>query len=135
MISSLVSRSSAALLAAAGFSMLFAADAILPRLVPGFPPSATWIGQLLAGAWLGIAALNWLHKSAVLGGIYGRPIVMANLALYFISALVLLKAASRAESPATLYLLAAPAVILAIVYGALLLRGPLGNDLDPSGAR
>ncbi len=34
--------------------------------------------QLLAGGLLGIAVLDWTGREAVYGGIYGRPIVLAN---------------------------------------------------------
>lgn len=58
MISSLVTRGSAAALFLGGVALLFAPDLILPGLVPGFPPAASWLGQLLGAAWLGVAALN-----------------------------------------------------------------------------
>ena len=130
MISSLVSRVSAALLSLAGLVLLFASDVLLPAVVPGLPPAAAWLGQLLAAAWLGVAALNWLQRSAVLGGIYGRPIVLANLALYFVSALSLLRALMSAGTSSVLWLALAPSAVLAAVYGALLLRGPF-DQLQP----
>ena len=130
MISSLVSRVSAALLSLAGLVLLFASDVLLPAVVPGLPPAAAWLGQLLAAAWLGVAALNWLQRAAVLGGIYGRPIVLANLALYFVSALSLLRALMSAGTSSVLWLALAPSAVLAAVYGALLLRGPF-DQLQP----
>jgi len=123
-ISTVVSRSSAALLLAGGLTLLFAPDAVLPRLSPGFPAAALWVGQLLGAAWLGLSALNWIHRRAVLGGVYGRPVVFANLIQYFIGALVLVRAAQRASSPGALWLMAVPAVALALAYGVLLFRGP-----------
>jgi hypothetical protein len=123
-ISSTLSRVSALVLLLGGTVLLFAPDTVLPALVPGFPRGAAWLGQLLGAAWLGVAALNWLQRSAVLGGIYGRPIVLANVALYFISALSLLRALLGRTAPASLWLVLAPAAILAAAYGALLMRGP-----------
>jgi hypothetical protein len=55
-----ISRASAIVLAGAGIALLFAGDDLLPRLISGFPSQGAWLGQLLAAAWLGIAALNWL---------------------------------------------------------------------------
>ena len=75
-------------------------------------------------AWLGVAALNWSHRSTVLGGIYGRPVVLANLVLYLIGALALLKALQGPEASGALWFFAAPTTVLAMVYGALLFRGP-----------
>lgn len=124
MISSLLSRVSAAALLLGGGGLLFAPDVLLPALVPGFPPAAAWLGQLLGAAWLGVAALNWLQRGAVLGGIYGRPVVFTNLVLYFVSALSLLRAGLGGRAPQALWLVFIPAMALAVAYGALLLRGP-----------
>lgn len=124
MISSTVSRISAIVLLIGGLAFLFAADVLLPALVPGFPPEAAWLGQLLAAGWLGVAVLNWFQRSALLGGIYGRPIVMANVALYFVSALSLLRALIGHTVPSVLWVVFVPAAALATIYGALLLRGP-----------
>jgi hypothetical protein len=110
---------SALALAVAGMLLLFAADEILPRLVPGLQAEAAWCGQSLGAAWLGIAALNWLSKGSVLGGIYGRPVVMANAVLYFVTTMVLLRAPFAGAA-----LAAAVAGTFSLLYGALLFRGP-----------
>ncbi len=123
-ISSRVSHVSAIVLALGGVALLFAPDVILPALVPGFPPAALWLAQLLAAAWLGVAALDWLQRSAVLGGIYGRPVVLANLVLYFVGDLVVLRALREPVAPRALWIFVVPATLLAVAYGALLLRGP-----------
>lgn len=140
MTSRLLSTLSAALLAAGGLALLFAADAILPRLLGtagalprlalGHDAAAgiTWLGQLLGAAWLGLAWLNWFSRGTVMGGIYGRPVVMPNLILYFVSALVLLRAMTRADHPLTLLWLLVPATGLAASYGWLLYRGPFAAD-------
>jgi hypothetical protein len=127
--STLVSRASAAVLLVGGLSLLFAPDAILSRLDSAYPVTAFWLGQLLGAAWLGVAALNWLTRATLLGGIYGRPIVLANLVLHFISAMVILKAAQRAGFPPALSVVAILALMLASAYGLLLFRGPWPKDL------
>ena len=132
-ISSVISRASAALLFLGGAALLFASDVALPALVPGFPPGAAWLGQLLGAAWLGVAALDWLQRDAVLGGIYGRPVVFANLALYFVSALSLLRAVAGGDAPLALWAALVPAAVLAVAYGVLLKRGPFGPLQPPTG--
>ncbi|MBS0326227.1 MAG: hypothetical protein JSS46_06725 [Proteobacteria bacterium] len=127
MVASVISRISALVLCVAGIALLFAPDVVLPSVLPAFPPSAAWVGQLLAAAWLGVAVLNWLQRRAALGGIYGRPTVLANLALYFISALSLLRAAASSAAPVPLWLTAVVAGLLAAAYALLLLRGPFGT--------
>lgn len=120
-ISSLVTRLSAALLAAGGLPLLFASDVILPRLLPGFPVASSSLGQLVAAAWLSVALFNWNSRDTVLGGIYGRPSVNLNLVLYVISALALVKIG---DASAGVRLIAVPFVVMAVVYGVLLVRGP-----------
>jgi hypothetical protein len=129
-ISSTISRVSAFVLLLGGLVLLFASDAVLPALIPGFPPEAAWLGQLLAAAWLGVAALNWLQRSALLGGIYGRATVSANVAMYVVSALSLLRALLGHSAPATLWFAALPMTALAATYVALMMRGPF-DPLQP----
>ena len=129
MLSSLISRASALLLFFGGYALLFASDVLLPRFVPGFPASGAWIGQLLAAAWIGVGVLNWFSRSALLGGIYGRPVVMTNFALYFIMALVLVRRVMSGGTPVAVWPILAVAVALAIAYGWLLRRGPFERDV------
>ncbi len=128
--SALVGRLSAAALAAAGLALLFAADVLLPRLAPALPRGAAagvaWVGQLLGAAWLGVAALNWLQRDTRLGGIYGRPVVLANLVLYLVSALSALRALPTVGRGA--WAVAGPALAGAGVYALLLWRGPFDRD-------
>ena len=102
--------------------LLFAADDLLPRLIVGFPPQGAWLGQLLAAAWLGIAALNWLNRRARLGGIYGRPIVLTKISVYFISAMTLLRISGQSEST-VVFGAAIVSLLFAVAYGWLLFRG------------
>jgi hypothetical protein len=127
MTSALITRTSAALLAAGGIALLFLPDSILPALAPGFPAHATWLGQLVGAGWLAVAALNWLNKRTLIGGIYGRPLVLANLILYFIGTMVLLRALRDPATPPVLWWVAAPHVVMATVYGAVLFKGPFGG--------
>lgn len=122
MTSSLISRASAVLLAAAGLPLLFAPDVVLPWVLPGFPVASSWLGQLIAAGWLSVALFNWNSRETVLGGIYGRPAVNLNLMLYVVSALAVLKV--RDATPVTRGI-AVPFLAMAAVYGLLLFRGPL----------
>jgi len=124
----IISRVSAGFLAFAGLSLLFAADQILSRHIPGFPTDGYWFGQLLGAACLAMANLNWLSRRALLGGIYGRPVVAANAVGYFIAAMVMLKPMLRGEFSAGGWLIVVPVTALAVAYGWLMLRGPFAQD-------
>lgn len=74
---------SAALLGLLGLALLF-----LPRevaLTAGLGPEAELPVQLMAGGFLGVAILNWAGRGAIYGGIYGRPLVLANFAFGMIT--------------------------------------------------
>jgi hypothetical protein len=104
-------------------------DVVVPLFVADYPEAALWLGQLLGAAWLGLAALNWLTRTALLGGIYSRPVVFANATLYFVGAMVVIRAASRTPGATGLYVLGAVIAIPAVVYGWLLFRGPAEADM------
>jgi hypothetical protein len=129
-IGPVLSRVSAGVLLLCGVALLFAPDVVLPALIPPFPPAAAWLGQLLGAAWLGLAALNWLQRRAVLGGIYGRPVVIANLTVFFVSALSLIRALPG--EPPALWAAAAVTALLAAAYGVLLFAGPFEDARPPS---
>ncbi|MFA0960388.1 hypothetical protein AB9P05_01140 [Roseivirga sp. BDSF3-8] len=43
--------------------------------------------QLLGGAWAGLGLLNWMGRGNLIGGIYSRPVAMANLTYFAIATL------------------------------------------------
>ncbi|MEP2276852.1 MAG: hypothetical protein ABJH98_15455 [Reichenbachiella sp.] len=51
------------------------------------------ISQTLGAALLAFALLNWMTRSNILGGIYGKPLMMANFLFFFASGMSYLKAA------------------------------------------
>lgn len=128
MFSSLLSRVSTAVFAFSGLALLFVPDVIVPHLIPTFPVAAVWVIQLLAAAWLALAHLNWRSRSALLGGIYGRAVVGTNVIVHFISATTLVNVTMSQQLPATIWLLTVPFAALALLYGWLLMRGPLPHD-------
>lgn len=133
MRSSLLTRTSALVLGIAGVGLLFAPNAILRLLEPEIPATAYWIGQLLGASWIGLAALNWYSRSRVLGGIYGRPVMLANLGVYFVGGLSAVGAARHVGFPPEFWWLIVPSGLLGLAYLHLMLRGPWAGDRDEFG--
>jgi hypothetical protein len=129
LISTRLSTTSAAVLALGGLVLLFAGDDVLPRLIPGFPATAAWVGQLAGAGWLAMASLSWLTRSLLLGGIYGRYVVVPNAILYFVTAMSLLKIVRAPGASPAVWLLFAVAAVLAALYAWLMFRGPLEHDM------
>lgn len=132
-ISTAITTFSALVLAAGGIALLFGSDELLAGAIPGAAVSATILGQLVAAGWLGIAGLNWNQRHVIIGGIYGRPMVLSNLSLYAISALSVAHPLMTGAVPRVFAVLAALFGVLALLYGTLLLRGPFGADEPAAG--
>ena len=135
MLCSHLSRASAVLLGAAGHALVFAPRELLAYLAPGTPLAARWIGQLLGAAFIGFAWLNWLNRGALLGGIYARPVVLANAIFFVVGASSVFGAS--AGLGATARKAQAVAVVLglfALCYTWLMFRGPLERDFQASRA-
>ena len=121
----LVMSATAALLGLAGLTLLFAPAWILSLYGVVLPPPELVLAQLLGAALLGNAIINWLGRQAVLGGIYGRPLMVGNLGHCLIAALVLLRAAmGGADRPAVWVTLGLYAVCAA-GFATLLFRRPV----------
>ena len=67
---------SAVVLAVLGVLTLFFPEELVTALQLG--AAVQLPVQLLAGGFFGIAVLDWTGRGAIYGGIYGRPIVLAN---------------------------------------------------------
>lgn len=128
MHSRLVSATSAILLASAGVVLLFAADDLLPWLIDGYPATGAWLGQLVGAGYLAVANLNWMTRRSVIGGLFGRPVVVANTTLFFVSFLSLATAGSAAGWPMSLSLGALITGLMVALYGWLMFRGPFRAD-------
>jgi len=73
-----VMRGSGILWALVGITLLF--FPLESARAAGFTQAPEALLQLVSGLYLGFATLNWFGRNAIYGGIYGRPIMLANLA-------------------------------------------------------
>jgi hypothetical protein len=122
----LIMSSTAILLAAIGISLIFAPDNVISVLGMNNSKELSLILQLLGGAYYAFAMLNWMAKGALIGGIYNRPIAVANLSHFLIGGLALTKAAlSNPHIPLILCVIAGFYMVTAFVFGILLSRHPI----------
>lgn len=104
----------AAIYFAAALLLLFGPDELLAAAGSVPNPLGSVLLQLVAAALLGFAMLNWMQRFTVTGGIYGRPLVIANLAHAMTAALSLAHFAQRGAR-------AMPILVALTTYGALAL--------------
>ena len=84
--------------------------------------------QLLGAVYFGFGMLNYMSKRAVVGGIYGRPLVVGNFSHFLIAALALLKAQDLLSTYPWLWALAIAFGLLAVAFGRLLFVQPANSN-------
>lgn len=91
----------------------------------GAVPTAldTGLVQVLGAALFGFALLNWFQRFTHIGGIYGRPLVVANFAHAAVAALSLGHFALRGGLPMPAMAALAVYSVLAIAFGAKFFGG------------
>ncbi|GAA4929680.1 hypothetical protein [Mucilaginibacter defluvii] len=121
----LIMTISAAFLAAIGIALIFAADDIIAVFVAEPSEVLRITAQLLGATYFGFAILNWMAKGAIIGGIYNKPLVMANFAQFFIGGAMLVKSVLRNQQlPAGLFILAGIYVVMASLFAFIMFRHP-----------
>lgn len=115
---------SAALMAAIGLVFSFAPEGVLTFLRQ--PPSAAIavLFQLAGALYLGFAFMNWTAKGMVLGGIYGRAIVLGNFLHFTMGALALLKVANGPAGEPFIGVISLVYGVFAVWFGRTLFAQP-----------
>jgi hypothetical protein len=123
---------SSAIYAGAGVPLLFAADELQRRVDGNVSPTGVWMGGMLGGALVAFALLNWFNRTQMIGGIYGRPLLIANLMLLTNIVFPALRVwrTNAHPLPATM---AALFGVLLLLFGRLLFRTPpqVGSGSGP----
>ena len=105
--------SSSLILGTAGVFAIFAPDVVLSVQGGGESEVGTILVQLMGALYFAFAHMNWTAKDSAIGGIYARPVSLANFSHFFIGALLLAKYVFNAFS---LFMLFATAVY--VIYAA-----------------
>ena len=90
---------SALVLAATGGIALFAPDETARAVEATASRNLSLAIQLIGAGFLGIAVLDWMSRGNRIGGIYARPIGIANLLMFMTTAFSIGKAASAGALP------------------------------------
>ncbi len=82
--------------------------------------------QITGALYFGFGMLNWMTKSGLIGGIYNRPVAVANISHFSIAGLALLKAlVSNPDLPLMVWIAGIIYGIFAISFGLILFRHPI----------
>ena len=119
---------SAASLGAAGILLTFMPDTILSQLNIDTNNSALFLMQILGALYFAFGMLNWMTKTSLIGGIYNRPIAVANFTHFLIAGLALIK--GLISNPNSSYIVWTVGVIYFVFgfcFGLILFRHPISE--------
>ena len=117
---------SAALMAVAGLAGSFLPEEALEFLGSEPDTPSIILVQITAALYMGFAILNWMARGSVLGGIYGRPVLLGNFLHFAVVATLLIKA-SVIHQTLELILAATVYALLAVWFGLVLFTHPGGR--------
>jgi hypothetical protein len=121
----LVMALSAIFLAVIGIGLTFMPQEIAAFTGLGFTKIYQLQLQILGALFFAFAMLNWMAKGSIIGGIYNRPIAIANFTHFFIGGVALVKAvAGNVHLHYTVWILAILYSIFAILFGIIFSRHP-----------
>ncbi len=123
--SKIILGSSALLLAFSGLALTFFPDELAESL--GLPDSdpAMLLIQVIGAMYFGFAMLNWMSRRSLIGGIYNRPIAIANMTHFMMVGIALTKLMSKKSAlPQAFWLITFVYIVYALIFGWLLFRTP-----------
>ena len=114
--------SSSLILAVAGIFTLFAPDVLLSALGVAVTAELSVLVQLLGALYFSFALMNWTAKDSAIGGIYARPVSLANFSHFFAGTLLLVKYLFSNEFNLPILLILILYAIFAVVFYWLVFR-------------
>ena len=120
---------SAMILALIGISLIFLPNEILDYLELSVSETLQLLMQIIGSLYFAFAILNWMSEGSFIGGIYNRPIAMANLTHFVIAGLALIK--GILVNPSLSYVIWSIAIIysiFAIFLGIVAFKHPVSEN-------
>jgi hypothetical protein len=115
---------SAVFLAVLGVALTFLPQELLVHTSAQPTQASVLLIQVLGAMLLGSATLNWMNRGAHIGGIYGRPVSMANFLHFAVGAVSLLKGAFALGFPLDVAVVASAYTLFATWFGLVLFTHP-----------
>ena len=85
--------------------------------------------QIVGALYFAFGMLNWMTKDSLIGGIYNRPVVVANLSHFVIGSLGLIKGLmSNPNQPYVVWIAATIYLIFALSFGIILFQHPSNEE-------
>jgi hypothetical protein len=91
----------------------------------GLPEINAILLQILGSLYFAFAILNWTAKANLIGGIYGRPVAIGNLAHFLIGGLALARFAAKNSSLPYTWIAAIAYLLFALFFGYVFFNNPV----------
>lgn len=131
----LVMAASALVLGALGLSATFLPQEIAAYLGVPAEGALPLLIQVLGALYFAFAMQNWTAKDSLIGGIYNRPIALANLVHFVVGALALAKGAFAHPADTVIIAFAVVYALFAIAFGMIFFTSPVRPAAErPEGA-
>jgi hypothetical protein len=124
--------SSSLALGLAGIFALFMPDLLLFGQEAADAGTVSLLLQLMGALYFSFALMNWTAKDSLIGGIYARPVSVANFSHFFIGALLLVKYLMSNAFSLPIFTLTMVYVIFAVCFYWLVFRA---TGIKPSTGR
>jgi hypothetical protein len=126
-------RASALVLCLLGLAGTFAPDWVLEAIEAPTPPMLMLLVQILGALYLGFAALNWMARDNLIGGIYSRPVAIGNLLHSLVAGIAAIKLLAHGPRLPALWPLTLVYTLLAAGFAVVLLRHPIRRAASTAG--
>ncbi len=116
----------AVLLMALGVAALFLPQELGALVSKAGELTSPVVMKLLGGSFFALGMLDWMTRFTAIGGIYGRPVVVANLTFFFIATTTLVRAAIGSDGGGAAWIGAAVSAFFAVWFARLMFGPPPG---------
>jgi hypothetical protein len=103
----------------------FLPDMVLGRLGATESPLLLILVQVTGALYLGFAAVDWMARDNLIGGIYSRPVAIGNLMHFLVAGLAMIKVLAGTPGNPGLWILTLVYSLLAAGFGTILFRHPI----------
>lgn len=124
MTTRLLMLTSSLFLAFIGITLSFFLQETASFFTKNAEPFTALLLQLTGGLYLGFALLNYMAKGVLLGGIYNRPIAMANFTHFLVTGLALLKGSAALQNPTVYWAISLLYLLFALSFGLVTFTHP-----------
>jgi hypothetical protein len=103
----------------------FMPDVVLSRLGAAESPLLLLLVQVSGALYMGFAAVDWMARDNLIGGIYSRPVAIGNLMHFLVAGLAMIRELAGTPASPVLWILTLVYTLLAAGFGTTLFRHPL----------